>query len=1764
MHIAHERSAPEIVIEDASSVVTRAAREGRPVLLRSSSKASPTSRDLAKLRHGASISQSLGLPGVVRVHGVEQLGDGVVVVMEDFGGVPLRALLAERRIEVLEALHIARELARILFGLHRERVVHGSVEPSSIYVDPASGVVKLANFDIASRLGRARAGHDVATQFEGTLAYISPEQTGRMNRVVDYRTDLYSLGVTLFEMLAGRVPFDAEGPTALVHCHLAVAPEPPHRIRPTVDDAVSAVVLKLLAKSPEDRYQTAQGLIADLEECSSQLEKTGTIGDFSPGAHDAAPDFQIPEKLYGREKERDQLVARFERAASGPAGMVLISGPSGIGKSALVNESQRPIAERRGYFAAGKFDQVSRAPLGAVVQAFQGLIRELLSEGEAKIASLRKRLQESLGSSGQVMIDLIPEVALLIGQQPPVPRLGAAEAQNRFHLVFQRFVGVFARREHPLALFLDDLQWADGASLRLIRLLLEGPGTRHLLILGACRDDAAPPASPLALALAELRNEREHVVEIRLAPLDLGDVRRMIRGALGCPEGEATRELAHLVRERTGGNPFFLEQLLTSFHARRLVTFSAESGRWEWSLARIQESGLAADVAGLLSARIQGLPGPCQRVLRLAACLGASFDLQALAIIAEATPADAAAELWSAVQAGLILPIGDEYKYLEAEAPDDGIHVRYEFLHDRVRESACARIVDDERSAQHLRIGRLLLARTPEERRAGRIFEIANQQNLGLELIVAAEERYQLARWNLAAAEAAARATAYDLARRYLACAASLLGPTCWQDEPQLTLAIHLLHAECEHLLGCFDAGMAHLAAALAGAATAEEKGRIYAVEIMAHVGRADLEGVRRASDAALALHGFKVPDRDQLGPACDAERAKLAKSLAGRSIPDLVHLPEATDPGARARAALFSRELVHGERTSPELCALFALRSVNESIEHGASPGTSMGFVSYAVAHGATTADHATAHALGKVAMGLAKRLDDVDVRTRVDLWFSAFVTPFCRPLRTSYPFLERGYSALLESGSPHGAGLCAVQSILLPLLGGDELQALQERTRRHHDLQARLGFTDNVVRLACFLRTTTLLIRGSIPPEQEAEIGEAAILQRSAGDPAARLTHETLDLGVAFIFGDLGRALALATSGATRLHLASGHLAETEFRFFRALLMAALLPTSEPRDRESRRALFEEDTKKLASWAESCPESFGHKHDLLRAEEARLGGDHEAAMALYDQAIDAAAEQELAHHQAIAGELAARFFLARGREKIARAYLGEARSAYLRWGATAKVATLDAEHAGLLPRARVEARRDDESPSGAAVDLLAVLGACRAISGEIVLDELLRKLMSAVLENAGAQRGLLLLGGDHEIIVEAGRGAESIVVTDATVEDRPDVSKAIVRYVERTRESIVLGDAASTGQFRSDPYVATARPSSILCMPILAQQQLVGVLYLENNLVVSAFTPERCRVVQLLAEQAAISLENARLYDLLENRVKLRTQELSTSNEELSLTLRRLKETQKQMITQEKLASLGALTSGIVHEIKNPLSFINNFAELSVGLAGDLREEIDGQRARIDPESLAAINEIVTDLRQNAAKINEHGRRVGDIVRSMLEHSRSGAGERREIDVNALLGEYTSLAYQGFRSQDTAFNVAIETSHDPDAGTILMPSQELGRVLINLINNACYAARAQRQRLGERFAPTIRVATKSLGERVEIRVRDNGAGIPPSVREKIFNPFFTTKPPGEGTGLGLSISHEIVESNGGTLTVDTVEGMYTELIVTLPRRGS
>ncbi|MEP7123664.1 MAG: AAA family ATPase, partial [Byssovorax sp.] len=1517
-------STSEIVLADASALVTSGSRDGRPVLVRRPAKEYPTSHELVRMRYGAAVSQSLDLPGVVQVLGVEKRGNLVLVTMEDFGGVPLRCLLDQRRLEVREALAIAVQLARALGDLHRNHVVHRNLEPANIYVNTATGTVKIANFDIASRLTRDNSVTTSASRLEGNLAYISPEQTGRMNRAVDYRTDMYSLGVTLYEMLTGKLPFTGADPMALVHSHIAALPESPSRVNPSIDGAVSAIVMKLLAKNAEDRYQSAYGLGADLKDCDGQLKSTGTIADFAPGAHDVAADFQLSQKLYGREREKAELLAAFARVSDGAAEMLLLSGYSGVGKTALVNEIHRPTLERRGYFISGKFDQLHNAPHGAMIQAFQGLIRELLSESDKSIAVLRGSLLEALGSSGQVIIDVIPEVALIVGRQPPVPELAAAETQHRFNLVFRRFVGVFAAREHPLAIFLDDLQWADSASLGLLRLILADPSTHFLFLIGAYRANEIQGNHPLLTVIEELRKAQAAVKEIALRPLEPAEVRRIIIDTLGCPDDEAARDLARLVSHRTEGNPFFVNQFLTSLNARKLFTFDPDLGRWQWSLLQIQEARITEDVASLMAERIGLLPEASQRALRLASCIGGSFDLATLALISERNREQAAADLWEPVQAGLLLPVGDEYKYLEAKALSqsgeltgpESRSIHYRFPHDRVRESAYAQLDPELRQALHLRIGRLWLSVTPEERREARIFEIVNQLDTSTELIDSAGERRELASLNLLAGRKAKGAAAYELALRYFDVGKALLGDDAWEADHDLTFRLHRQRAECAWLLGRLDEADKGFDEALTRAVTVEEKAEIYSLRLLLCMSRSDYDGMLRAGRAALALHGVIVPEADGLKAAIEVESAALKVRLEGREVLDLVNLPDAQDEQIRARARLIAHTLINGVYVKPEVFQFLSLYLVNLSIEHGLTPGAALGYVTYAMRLLATTDDHVSAHAIGRVAVALADRVDDLNFRARVGFFFGAYVNPWLRHVRTSFPILEQSAAGQLEAGSPHGSGVAAGQGTYLALLSGDELSALHDRAQRHLETHQRIGNMPVAVFFACFLRTIVLLTKGAIPEEQESVLGATALHARAV-HPAVQMTLSLLGLIVAFLFEDHALALKMATEGSARIQFVFGHVSETEFRFHRALLFAALSAEGTAEERAARQTTLGEDLVKLERWSAQCPENFAHKHLLASAEVARVVGDEVRAMALYDQAIEAATAHDFPHHQALANELAGRFHLARGRRKIARAYLIDARYGYLRWGAAAKVAALDVKYADVLPR---DDHRATEGTSGAALDLMAVMKASQAISGEIVLGELLRKLMSTVVENAGAQRGLLVLKGDHEVIVEAGGAAVStdqILVSEAPIEDRSDVSLAIVRYVERTRESVVLGDAANAGQFRSDPYVSQVRPKSILCLPVIEQQKLVGILYLENNLVANAFTPERCKVLELLASQAAISLENARLYDTLENRVEVRTQELSTSNEELSRALTRLKETQKQLIMQEKLASLGALTS-------------------------------------------------------------------------------------------------------------------------------------------------------------------------------------------------------------------------------------------------------
>jgi histidine kinase len=1755
----------EVVCEGQHAVVARAKRGERSVLIRTTAASYPTPADLARLRYGAEIERGLALDGVMKVDGIETYGGRLAVLLDDFGGRSLRSVLRSRRLSPTEAVNIALRIVKTLGELHQRSIVHKSLEPSSIFINEATGQVKITNFDIASRLSQEIPAATSVNWLDGSVAYISPEQTGRMNRTVDYRSDLYSLGVTLYEALTGEVPFPGADLLTVVYGHIAVEPAPPHVREPQVPPALSSVVMKLLAKNAEDRYQSAYGLAEDLKECLARLAGAGGSEPFVPGARDTSASFRLPQKLYGREAERARLIEAFVRTSDGPAELMLVSGYSGIGKSALVNELQRPVVERRGAFASGKFDELRTVPYAAFIQALGELVRQLLTESEERLARWRERIIDAVGANTQIIVDVVPELAAMIGPQPPVPRVGITESQNRFNVAFRGFIGALARPDQPLALFLDDLQWADSGSLTLLELLLNDPGSRHLLVVGSYRDNEVHGAHPLMLALERIRSGPAAVRDLTLAPLARGHIEQLVSDAFG----RSSPELAEIVQAKTGGNPFFVSQFLDWLHARGHLSFDASAGQWRWDLRSIREVAITDNVASLMAEKLERLSADTQRVLRLAACIGSSFDIKTLALVAEQGARRTGADLWPAVEEGLILPTDEAYKYLDPDQPTmvDGPSAAYSFLHDRVREAAYALISAEARQEVHLRVGRLLLKNLESAQRKEGIFDVVDHLNRCLELITEAEERLTLAQLNLEAAARATSSSAYELALGYATTGLGLLPEGPWDGAYDLALALTKQRGECEYVLGRLAEAEATATQALERARSRADKAEIYWLQHRINVSRGKPTAeLLRWIRSALALYGVEMPDEDAACKAAGAaEIGRVQALLASSSIEALAHLPVLQDQEDRARARLLSRSIIH-VYVDLDVFALLTATLVRHSVERGNSAGSAMAYAAYAMIVGGGFDDWASAYELGRVALSVSDAFDDLSERSIIQFYFAVFINPWRQHVRSSLPYLQQAYAGCMQSGALTYVGFAAVQTALLGYLRGEELGAVRKRAWEFAELQVRLKQREYRYIVAITLRACHLLIDGSIPEDAGDWRDEALLVERLGWVAATQVIHYVVALGVAFVLDDLARAAELAARAREGIASNLGHIIVVDFYFFDALLAASLPAGELPEGEEGRRRRIEENLAKVRGWAGSCPDNFDHKRLLLEAELARVTGQGDEAATLYDEAIEAAASSGFTQGQALACELAARFHLARRRRKIAQMYLVDARHAYVLWGAHAKVAQLHARYRDVLPRGEAAGLPGPFGAGTAALDLTTVMKASQAISSEIVLGDLLKQLMSTLLENAGAQRGFLLLRGDDQTVVEAERTAaqghriEVHPDAEGSLSDR--LSMAVVRYVERTGETVVVGDTGSASQLQSDPYIARRRPKSLLCTPILRQKKLKGILYLENNLVTDAFTDERRRVLELLAGQAAISLENAKLYDTLDSRVKEQTKALLARNEELSWTLQRLKDTQQQLITQEKLASLGMLTSGIAHEMRNPLNFINNFADISADLADELRAGVERQRGRLDEEDVAELEDTIEMLRGNSIKIVEHARRADGIVSAMLAHSRTGGGERRDVDVSSILEEYVNLTYRGCCSRDPSFQATIEALYDPALPTVHAVPQDIGRVLLNLVNNAFYAASAKRKRLGPLFSPTIAVATRDAGDQVEIRIRDNGDGIAVQIRDRLFTPFFTTKPPGEGTGLGLSISYDIVvQGHGGALTFDSVEGEYAEFMVTLPK---
>jgi PAS domain S-box-containing protein len=1801
-------SATAILREDGELILRRTRHDdhANPVLELATVSGQPAAATLRRLEHEYALAPELHAGWAVPPLALTRRGGRTVLVLEDTGGEPLNRLLGQP-LELTRFLPLAIDIAAALAQVHARGLIHKDIKPANILVD-SGGKVRLTGFGIASRLPRERLAPEPPEIIAGTLAYMAPEQTGRMNRSIDSRSDLYSLGVTFYEMLTGALPFAAVDPLEWIHCHIARRPIPPGE-RVLLPAPLSDIVMKLLSKTAESRYQTAAGLASDLRFCRAQWEQYARIDSFAIGASDVSGRLLIPERLYGREPAINTLLAAFDGVvADGIPTLMLVSGYSGIGKSSVVSELHRRLVLPPGLFAAGKFDQYRRdIPYTTLAQAFHSLIQQLLAKSEAQISPWREEILSAVGANGQIMVNLIPELELIIGKQPPVPDVPPQETPDRFRMVFRRFLGVFARAEHPLTLFFDDLQWLDTATLDLLEYLMTEARVGHLLLVGAYRDNEVGPTHPLMRRLDAIRESGSRVNEIKLAPLAVEDIGSLIADALHC-ETQAGLPLARLVHAKTGGNPFFVIQFITALEEDGLLAFDASAVAWRWDLARIRAKNLTDNVVHLLVAKLNRLRDTTLVALKQLACLGNVAETVTLTMVLGMSEEAAHSDLWEAELAGLIIRLEGAYR----------------FPHDRVQEAAYSLIPEGEREAAHLRIGRLLWSRMTPQEIDTHSFEIVSQLNRGVALITSAEERLRLADLNLIAGRRARQSTAYAAALTYLTAGGKLLTEECWTGRYDLAFALEFHRGECEFLSGALAAAEQRLSLLADRARNLVDAATVACLRLTLYQA---LDRNDRAVDVCFdyfqsaGIPWPRHPTKDNLR----SEYGRLWRLLAGHSIEALVDLPAMRDRNQRAILDVLTSVLAPALLTNTDLFRLTVCRMAILSLEHGNSDGSCLAYL-YLNLIFRERGDFQTAFRFAKLGLDLVDRGLD-RFKTRIYAGFGSACSPWTEHLRVGLAFLQRSCTAAQETGDLTFALYSYYLVVPHRLALGDSLADVQRDAESALESARKLRFNQVIASVIPHLQLMRALRGLTTHPAcfDDDEFDEARFereLEEDSrlGSPAC--WYWIRKLQAFFLADDHAPAVAAAAKAQMRLWTSLTVFDEAEFHLYAALARAAHCDTVSPDERPRYLAMLAAHSKHLDTLASHNPQSFTDRARLVAAEIARLDGRELEAQRLYEQAICAARDGSFVQNEALACERAARFYAARGLQTIAHALLRNARYCYRQWGALAKLRELDRREPGLRDEPAPLLASETIRTPVAQLDVATLIKAAQAVSSEIVLDRLIETLLGIAMEHAGAERGLLILLRNDKLHVEAEATAErgKIELTVRRSEVTPgELPQTVLHYVLRTRANLILGDAITSDLFSQDEYIRRLRVRSVLCLPLVKQLKLFGLLYLENKLTPHAFTGERLALLDVLAAQAAISLENARLYaelrereghirDLVESSIIgiffwnlsgaisdpndefLRTVGYSRADHVLG-RLRWNEMTPPEYVAADARAidaiQAGRFCAPYEKEFyckdggRVPVlvggTLLQGSKENGVAFVLDLTERKQAEREREARRAAEAANrakseflsyishELRTPLNgilgyaqilqrdpglserqlSRLSVIQHSGEHLLALINDLLDLARIEAGKLELAATIVPLLEFLRNVTDVIRIEAKAKGLELICDTTLDLpDAIEADEKRLRQVLLNLLINAVKFTEHGEVRLLVRTRPPNRLC---------FEVRDTGIGIATDQLESIFERFVQVGEARQrfrGTGLGLAISRQIVRLMGGEIQVTSRVG--------------
>ncbi|WP_353571766.1 AAA family ATPase [Candidatus Albibeggiatoa sp. nov. BB20] len=1687
----------EKISESNNSVVYRGQnkKNSQPVILKMFKQDYPTSTELSRYRQEYDILKQLNLSGVIKAYSIEQYQHSLMIVLEDVGGMALRDWIKSEPFNIKTILNIAIQISSALIQIHNANIIHKDICPANILWNSELKQAKLIDFGISTILPRENPTLKNPEHLEGTLNYISPEQTGRMNCSLDYRTDLYSLGVTLYELLAQTLPFNSDDSLELIHCHIAKTPASLHQINSQIPPILSDMVMKLMAKNVEDRYQSAYGLNADLEQLLQKLDQE-SVPEFKLAQQDFIGKFQIPQKLYGRDAEIVQLLQAFARVTVGTTEMMLVAGYSGVGKSVLVHEVHKPMTAKRGYFAAGKFDQYQRnMPYSAFIQAFNEFCRYLLTESEQQLNQWRRKILDAVGANSQVLIDMIPDLELVLGEQPPVAIVGAKEAQNRFNLVFQSFMCAICQAEHPLILFIDDWQWADAASLNLIRQLLIDSQIQYLLVIGAYRDNEVDDTHPFIQAVKELQTHAVILKTFSLKNLSEYDVNQLVTDTLHCQPKEVD-VLTDILYSKTLGNAFFSNAFLKALYDEQLLWFDFAKQLWQWDVAKIQAKNMTDNVVDLLANKIKTFSSEVQSILKLAACMGNKFDLNTLSVIYTKPPETTLNVLWPAVTEGLLLSLSERHILFDSSLQADAI---FRFQHDRIQQAAYSLIPQNNRQIIHLEIGRLLLANS--QCKEDDIFAIVDHLNLGREFIDEAYEQRQLMELNLQASKKSTQSTAYSSAKMYIEAGMQDVLQSDWHTDYELVYALHKQRAEIEYLTGNYDAVDYWANLTIEQAQTAIDKAQLYNLLVIKNIVSGEPKQAIDIGCKALSLLGVDLP-RDNLEAEFKIIFARVQEMFAQQPISELLHKPVITDPKLHIIMPLLRYTTLAGYLYQKPFWFVVSSVFAEMSLKHGNVPETAACYNVYGTIVGLVTQDYKMGYELSLVAQKLSEQFNSNKCQAYGTS--SVLITAWVKPLQQAIDALEYAYQKGLESGDLQYTGYSISWKAWYSLSQGHHLHTVLMEAEKGISFNQK---THNWWPLDSLL-AEQYIIKTLLNEPQVFDENEYMQQCETHKTRNASAYYQVLKGQLAYFMGDYEQAIDYLERAKSGLVFIASMFPNAEHCFYQALALLAVC--SDKQDRTAYWGKVKQHRNQLKIWAKNNPHNFLHKYELVCAEIERVKGKKWKAIQLYEKAIKSAQKYHFIHEAGLAYELIAKFYINQGMDKNAQLYLKDAHYHYQQWGAVAKVSLLEKQYSDWFEAPHLPSGDNTTTTtilasstymaagqSSAALMLLdfdSVMKAAQTLSEEIVLDSLLEKMLRIVIENAGAQRGCLVLKNQEEWTIEAMGEADTEQIT--TLQSLPIQSylpKMLVYYVVRTRDSVVLSNAAKEGMYTDDAYIQEHNVKSILCTPIIHANQLVGVMYLENNLAEDVFTPNRLKVLTLLSTQMAISLENAQFVAELE-------------------AARHTAESANQMKT--------AFLANMSHELRTPLNGILGYAQLLE----------------------AELTHIQSDILEESVKIiRSSGNYLLTLVNDILELSKAETEQLKLTPSDVYLKQFLADLTQIFSQQakQKALNFEYELTDDVPA-MIFVDIQRLRQTLIHILSNAVKFTNKG----------SIHFSVHVVDDKLRFETQDTGIGMSQNDLQRIFTPFEQVEcweNKSEGAGLGLSLAKRAIEAMNGCLQIQS-----------------